>query len=219
MHLEAHAGLGWAIGVLAPGSDRRLRNVCVAAALIPDVDAVTYLFGYQAYADYHHTFGHNVFVGLALAGLAVWWHRDRPAKRRALAAGLAALAFASHLLTDAWFTRYPVYPWWPFSRQEFLFEGGVGLVAPINVTLIYASFALVFVLALLKRVTPLDVFSPGLDRLFLGFFRRRTLSCATCQAKTNAACHGCEQPVCGRHGTIGKGFCLACPGCAGAEAP
>jgi len=48
VHLEAHAGLGWAVGVLAPGSDRRLRNCCVAAAVLPDVDAVAYLWGPEA---------------------------------------------------------------------------------------------------------------------------------------------------------------------------
>ena len=67
MHLEAHAGLGWAIGVLAPGSDRRLRNWCVSAAVLPDVDALTYVLGDVAYGRWHHTFGHNVFLGALFA--------------------------------------------------------------------------------------------------------------------------------------------------------
>jgi hypothetical protein len=97
VHLEAHAGLGWLVGVATPASDHRLRNWCLAASVLPDVDAVTYLWGPEAYGRYHHTFGHNVFLGAALAGLAGWHHRDRPVARRALAGALVALCFALHL--------------------------------------------------------------------------------------------------------------------------
>ena len=48
MHLEAHAGLGWAIGVLAPRSTPRLRGWCLFAAVIPDIDVVSFLFGPEA---------------------------------------------------------------------------------------------------------------------------------------------------------------------------
>ena len=50
MHSEAHAGVGWLLGVLAPKSDRRLRARAVGAAVIPDIDAVAYLGGYEAYS-------------------------------------------------------------------------------------------------------------------------------------------------------------------------
>ena len=43
MYGQAHAGLGWVIGTLAPHSDRRLRVWCTAAAILPDIDALTAL--------------------------------------------------------------------------------------------------------------------------------------------------------------------------------
>ena len=49
MHFTAHAGVGWTIGVLAPGSDRRLRACCLGAAIIPDIDALPFVFGPDAY--------------------------------------------------------------------------------------------------------------------------------------------------------------------------
>ncbi|MFC1706094.1 ABC transporter permease [Planctomycetota bacterium] len=68
MHLEAHAGLGWILGTVPRGSDRRLRNSCVVAAIIADVDAVALLWGREAYDRWHHTFGHNIFLGLLVVG-------------------------------------------------------------------------------------------------------------------------------------------------------
>ena len=61
MHLEPHAALGWAIGNLG-GADRQLRRYCVLGAILPDIDALSYIFGPQAYGRWHHTFGHNVFL-------------------------------------------------------------------------------------------------------------------------------------------------------------
>jgi len=59
MHFEAHASLGWVIGN-AGRNDRRLRNWCVVGAVLPNVDAIPYVFGPAAYGRWHHTFGHSV---------------------------------------------------------------------------------------------------------------------------------------------------------------
>lgn len=218
MHIEAHAGVGWAIGVLAPRSERRLRNWCLAAAVLPDIDAAAYLFGPVAYMNYHHTFGHNVFLGALLALGAAWHHRDAPAGRRLLAGGLVALSFAAHLLSDMKLSAYPVVLFWPLSRAEYEFPDNLALVAPINTHLVYASFALTVVLAVWRRVTPLDVISSRLDRTFLNFFRARRLSCATCGRACNERCDGCERPTCLRHGRVGRGFRVSCAACAAAPA-
>src|SRR5262249_10820741 len=108
MHLESHAGLGWAMGTLAPGSDRALRAWCLTAAVAPDVDAASYLFGDVAYSRYHHTFGHNVFLGAAIVMAAGWQQRRRAPVALATLVGLVALAFASHLLADAKLSAYAV---------------------------------------------------------------------------------------------------------------
>lgn len=215
MQLEAHAGLGWLIGVAAPATDRRLRNWCFTAAVLPDVDAVAYLWGPVAYGRYHHTFGHNVFLGVAVAALAAWHHRDRPVSRRWLACALVALCFGSHLVTDMKLSSYAVYLFWPFSGRGYEFAPNYGLAAPINSWLVYMSLLSIPLLAWWRGVTPLDVFSSRLDGLVMRAFRRKTLSCATCGVPCAHECDGCARPTCLRHGTIGRGFRLACPTCTG----
>ncbi len=218
MHLEAHFGLGWAIGVLAPDSDRRLRNICVVASILPDIDAVTYLWGRETYDVWHHTFGHNIFLGLLVMLGAVWLQRAAPGRQRGLAGALAGLCFGLHLLTDAYFTRYEVYLWWPVNWNGFLIPGGYWLGAPINTGLFYGSFVLVALLALWKRVTPLDIFWPGLDRIVINAFCPRSLSCGTCEKPCNNCCDGCGAPTCMKHGAVGKGFRINCPACGPVDA-
>ena len=113
MHIEAHATLGWLIANVG-NSDQRLANYCVLAAVSPDIDAVSYLFGIETYSKYHHTFGHNIFFGLLLVAFISW--RCRSAK----ATLLSTLCFASHLLSDAYFTRWELYLFWPLSDWALL---------------------------------------------------------------------------------------------------
>lgn len=214
MHLEAHAGVGWLVGNVPPTSDRRLRNWCLTAAVLPDIDAVAHLFGPQAYGKYHHTFGHNVFLGAALVGLVAWHYRDRPRRSALLAAALVALCFGSHLLADAKLSAYEVYLLWPFSRQGFEFGMNLGLASPINTYLVYASFAAVFFIALWKHVTPLDVFSPRLDRLVLTPLRPRPYECTVCGRRCADRCETCQSPTCPRHIFISRQLQIRCSSCA-----
>jgi hypothetical protein len=215
LHLEAHAGLGWTIGALLPSGDRRLRNWCLAAAVLPDADAVSFLFGPVAYGRWHHTFGHNVFLGLACVALAASHHRRRGARRAALAGALVAVCFASHLLADAKLSAYTVKPFWPVSSAEYEFTPNLALAAPINTYLVYASFATALGLALWRKRTPLDVVSPRLDRMVVQAFRRRDLACRACGRACNARCDGCGAPTCLRHARVGPRLLVNCPGCRG----
>lgn len=227
MHLEAHAGVGWALGVLAPGSDRRLRNACVLAAVLPDVDTVAYLWGPEAYMNWHHTFGHNVFLGAlvvaAAMALDVRASRSAPGRTplspgRALARGLVvALAFASHLVGDMKLSAYDVELFWPVSRHGYEFTPNWGLGHPPNTVLVYGSFAFAVLLAILGKPSPLDLISPNLDRIVRNVFRRRTLSCATCARPTNERCDRCGAAACLRHGRIERGFRIRCPACVAAS--
>lgn len=203
MHLEAHAGLGWALGVLAPTSDRRLRALAVVAAVLPDVDVVSWLAGQEAYMRYHHTFGHNVFLGLVVANLAFWL-------RGRVGAAVAALAFASHLLTDMKLSAYPVHIFWPM-RGEYEFTPNHGLASPVNTALVYIAIASVLPLALFRGVTPLELLHPRLDRLFTDAFRKKPHACATCERACNQRCERCEKPVCSRHARVSWRFRITCP--------
>jgi membrane-bound metal-dependent hydrolase YbcI (DUF457 family) len=201
------------MGTLAPGSDRALRGWCVAAAVAPDVDAVSYLFGDVAYSRYHHTFGHNVFLGAALVAAVAWAERRRGPRRWLAFTALVALAFASHLLADAKLSAYPIEPFWPLSRAAFEFHPNLGLAAPINTWLVYASLATMILLAGWKRVSPLDLISPHLDRRVRRAVSPRRLACGHCGRPCSDRCDSCAAPVCARDGRIGAGFRLSCPRC------
>lgn len=218
MHLEAHAGVGWAIGVLATRgardpAARRIRSWCLLAAILPDIDAAAYLAGPEAYMNWHHTFGHNVFLG-AVAAAAGAWRVAAAGGSAAPAAVLVALAFASHLASDMKLSAYPVCLFWPVSRAEYEFPDNLALVAPINTWLVYASFAWTALLAVALRLTPLDVLSPRLDRVLVRFFEPRALACAACGRACNERCDGCGAATCFRDGRIARGpvrvLCAAC---------
>ena len=199
--------LGWAIGNFG-GADRRLRNYCVVGAILPDIDAIPYIFGAKYYEHFHHTFGHNVFLG----ALFTFWVGWKCGTARAWT--LAALSFSSHLLTDAHFSGWNLYLFWPFSRKGYLFPNAVDLSHPSNIQAMYAGFALTVLLAFLYRRTPMDIFSPKLDQLFISFFRRKNNRCHACHRRSNQLCAVCGQPVCFRHGLVGPNWETLCASCA-----
>jgi hypothetical protein len=210
MHFEPHATLGWVIGNLG-GGDRRVRNYCTLGAVLPDIDAAAYVFGPLAYGEWHHTFGHNVFLWAAFTGWVGWRCRSW---RAAL---LAFLSFGSHLLTDAQFSGWKQYWFWPVSREGYLFSSAVQLEHPINYWLVYVSFLVVGLVAVAFKRAPIDIFSPKLDWMVVAFFRKKDRSCATCGRACNQNCDGCAQSVCLRHGSVRRRMRLLCPACVGRE--
>ncbi len=80
MTVYEHAMIG-INGTLALGLQRRQGWQIVAwaglAALLPDADGVTILFGGRAYADGHRLWGHNLLVvGLVAAAVSVVVYRS-----------------------------------------------------------------------------------------------------------------------------------------------
>lgn len=148
-----------------------------------------------------------MWLGFAFTAFSAWLHRDRPARRIALAAALVALCWASQLVTDAWFTRYPVYSLWPLTRDaKLMFAGGVWLGAPIN-------------------HWPSTAPSPWPSRSGPGRRSPRSTSCgrgSTGSRATNQACDGCGGAVCLGHARVSVAcrpwscFRVDCPACAGA---
>lgn len=211
---ETHGTIGWLIGLFAPGSDRRLRNWCAAAAVIPDIDALTYLGGQGFYEHWHRTFGHNILLGVICVAAAVRQHRDRPPARRALVGLLVAISFASHLIADACLTQYEVYLWWPLSRQGWNVNNVHEIGDPLHTKLYYGAFVLLALVAAWKKITPVDIVSTRLDRLLINVFRRRDLVCTSCAGACNNRCDTCSAPVCMSHAGIRSGFRLICRACA-----
>jgi membrane-bound metal-dependent hydrolase YbcI (DUF457 family) len=211
---QAHAGLGWLIGVAAPTSDRRLRLWCTAAAILPDVDALSIVAGGPAYDRYHHTFGHNLFTGILCVSAAAWSFRRYPTRSWLAAIVLVAVSFSSHLLTDMKLSGWPLHLLWPVNRKSFEFHPNLQVGAPINMVLAGILMTVPWALAAWKGVSPLEILSPRLDHLFLNLFRRRNRECSACGRPCNHRCEGCTRPVCLRHARIGWRFRTTCPSCA-----
>lgn len=206
MHLECHATLGWVIANLGANDSRRLRGLILLAAVLPDIDAIPYIFGPLYYGLLHHTFGHNIFLGIALALYS--WRRFRVWK----APLLIALSFAGHLVTDAWFSNWPLYLFWPLSSKGYLPRGSLELDHPLNTLLVYLVPLVLLLAALLWRRTPLEWIHPKLDALFISFFQRKPYPCATCHQPANLHCENCGKVICPKHASLRK-WRLSCPAC------
>lgn len=206
MHLECHAMLGWAIGNVG-SSNPQLRRYCTVAAVLPDIDALPYVLGPRYYELYHHTFGHNLLLWFLFSAYATY-------KLRSWKGGiLTFVAFGSHLITDAYFSGWPLYLYWPFSRQGFMVDGAVSLSHPINIHLMYVGFIVVILLAACRKRTPIELFSPRLDQLLISALARREKICGRCQRKANQQCATCGAPVCWRHASVTRSYEVFCPHC------
>src|SRR5688572_25330572 len=104
----AHAGLGWAIGVASPSSDRRLRMWCAGAALVPEIDALVALAVGRAVPV-----GHNLFAGILCVGAAAWFFRRHPDRAWLAAMALVGFSFGLHLAIDALVAGTELRLFWP----------------------------------------------------------------------------------------------------------
>ena len=213
MWVLAHAGLGWVIGLSSPTSDRRLRIWCLAAALVPELGALAAIFGKASVDRFHLPLGHNIFAGLLCIAAAAWAFRKYPDRSWLAAILFVAVSFGVHLLVDMKVTGTAIHLFWPIDPRgrtfsTFLWHGGVGLVILAGVLI-----ALPWGLAWWKWVTPLEMFSPGLDTLFLNLFRRKKYPCYSCGKPCNNRCRSCAKPICLRHGKLGSHFRLTCTTC------
>jgi membrane-bound metal-dependent hydrolase YbcI (DUF457 family) len=98
----------------------------VAAGILPDLDGVSILGGWQCHLRYHRVLGHGIWM--TLAGPAVL------ALAAAEVFGLGPflplwawfqVSLLAHLVTDVCFYRWPVQLLWPFSSRGW----GLGLVS------------------------------------------------------------------------------------------
>jgi inner membrane protein len=156
-----HGCVGWLIGHRS--SSRRVRAVCTIAAVAPDIDGAGLLISDDLYLAWHHRLAHGMAFAVATAVLAALvCRRERPVR----AAGLAVLAFHSHIAMDLVGSGpgWPILYWWPWSTAEWLPSWQWDLASWQN-----SLFGLVVVLACLATArtvgrTPVELFSPRADR-------------------------------------------------------
>jgi hypothetical protein len=184
VNVVEHFFIGWSIAVTAPALDRRERGLITAAAVIPDVDGLGALVEIPTrntshplfwWTDYHHILAHNIgfAIVVAVAAFALGHHRW-------LTAALATLAFHSHILGDVVGARGPDgYQWpipyfLPFSRTpELAWSGQWPLNGWQNFVITGIALGIAFVVAWSRGHSPLELFSPRADALFVETLRAR----------------------------------------------
>ena len=161
--------MGW--GISQPLSERRDRILVTVAAIAPDIDGVTLFGGVDLYHEYHHTFGHNIFLAVIFAIACVPTSREK--KKIFL---LALLSFHSHLIADLLGSGadWGIFYLWPFSRYEITsfppFQWELHSWQNIVTTILLILGMYVF--SLKKGRTIAEVFSLRLDAEVVKTFRK-----------------------------------------------
>lgn len=215
MNTEAHLAVGWILANVADERSRSWRALITIAAIIPNIDTLSYFWGERVYADIHHAVGHNVFFSIALSVGAAFLYRHKPWK----AALWVQLAFYSHYFGDYLFTRFPLHYFWPVSDEGFIFSHRIGLDHPINHFLGYASLAMLPLSAWIWKRTPIELIWPELDRRMVNLLAPRRLKCHICNGGANENCTDCGKPVCMRHGKLTRRMRVRCASCVAAVPP
>lgn len=112
MWVVGHGQVGWflARGARLTARDRKLVTV---AAMLPDLDGLSILGGYDLYYSGHHVWLHNLWAALAFSiGAAAL------GSRRGIVFVLSLLAVALHVLSDG-FGLLALAPLWPASNWVF----------------------------------------------------------------------------------------------------
>ena len=168
MHIPTHIMSGWCVGNLFRLTPRE-RVCCMAAAAGADLDGVSYLFGQEAYWDYHHVLCHNLLFSLLLAATLSLFSTHH-LKRFALYLGLAHL----HLVLDyfgsgpGWTIAYG----WPLSNAwTWKYADAWELSSWQNRVAALTLLLWVLAIAVVLGRTPVETLTPRLDRQFVSRLR------------------------------------------------
>jgi LexA-binding, inner membrane-associated putative hydrolase len=140
VHPPIHLALSWLVGHRL--RHRRDRVLVTWAGVVPDVDAISRLWGIGAYSRYHHVLAHGL-VAAVLVALACW----AAAKERWKVLVLALATFHLHLICDLLGSGVDKEPWsitylWPWSDKEIYVTFGWDLSSPQNGLIWLAAVAL-----------------------------------------------------------------------------
>lgn len=164
-----HALIGWTIS--QPAESKRTRALITAASVFPDIDGLTLLGGVDLYHEYHHTFGHNLFLALGLSSLALLMK-----EQKLKTAGLVFASFHSHLICDLLGSGadWGIYYLWPLSRWEITsfppFQWELESWQNILTTIIF--MAIVMRIGVKKNRTIVELFSVGADAKFVTVLKK-----------------------------------------------
>lgn len=164
-----HGLIGWAVS--RPLKRKQDRMLVTLAALVPDIDGLTLLGGVDLYHEYHHTFGHNVFLAVAFSSLAFLSGEER--KKTFF---LAFLSFHLHLVCDLLGSGadWGIFYLWPVSRMEITsfppFQWALGSWQNLVVTI--GILFQVCRTGVREGRTVLELVSEKADKEFVGILRK-----------------------------------------------
>ncbi|MEW6126199.1 MAG: metal-dependent hydrolase [Acidobacteriota bacterium] len=179
-----HLLLGWLVANTTEQNNRRERTLIAIAGVIPDIDGLGIIADVITrqtasptnwFSDYHHIFGHNLgfAIFVSLSGFLL-------ARRKWLVASLMVVSFHMHLLGDLAGSRSPDgYQWaipylLPFSNAwQLTWQGQWQLNAWQNFVITGVALALTFTFAIKRGYSPVEIFSPRADKLFIATLRKR----------------------------------------------
>lgn len=184
MNPITHLLLSWQLAEVVPALGKRGRMLVTVAGVIPDLDGlgmgVELLTRNRShpllwFSEYHHVLCHN--AGFAAFVTAASW---LAAKRRWLTAFLVALSFHLHLLYDIIGARGPDGEQWPIpyllpfsDRWQWTWSHQWPLNAWPNIVITLIALSATFYLAWRRGYSPLEIFSPRADGIFIATLRHR----------------------------------------------
>lgn len=181
---ETHLLMSWVIGAKATDNERDCRLVALAG-ILPDADGLGLILDFANrafggrrtffYEHYHHFLLHGFLGGILITALVTSFARQK--WRVAL---LALLVFHLHLLCDLVGSRgpdpvdlWPLFYFGPFTKDPmWIWKGQLALDAWPNRLLTVGLFVWALWLAVVRGYSFVGVFSPRLDRVFVGVLRK-----------------------------------------------
>ena len=168
MHIPTHLMSGWCLANLVRLNPRE-RAFTMIAASAADMDGISFLFGQEAYWDYHHVVCHNLpFAVLVSAGLAVF----SSSRIKAFFVYLAAAHL--HLLLDYFGSGpgWPIHYGWPLFHWVWKNPDAWEFNSWQNRVVALAFLVWVLLIAAFQGRTPAELITPDLDRRFVARLRR-----------------------------------------------
>ena len=141
------------------------------AAGLQDIDGLGKIISEDAFYDYHHIVGHNLFVGLLLAGvLTIFSH----ARIKAFCVYLGL--FHLHLLMDIFGSgpKWTIMYLWPLSKWEAEYRHAWKLYSWQNLTTFFALLIWTLIIVVVKKRTPLEYPMPKLDKQLVDLAKKWT---------------------------------------------
>jgi hypothetical protein len=163
MHLPTHILSGWCAASLFRLTPRE-RLFCMIAATGADLDGVSLLFGREAYWNWHHVGGHNIFFAVAMSLLLAAF-----SSRKLMCFALYFTLAHLHLLMDYYGSGigWPILYLWPASHWQLKNPMPWEFLSWQNMLALAALLTWTILIAVRQRHTPFEVIAPDVDRRIL----------------------------------------------------